>query len=385
MQLAILFIEVNCESKASDKMNQTGFFWHERCFWHGAGNFAFLLPAGGMVEPSGTSRLPEAPETKRRLKNLIDVSGLADELVCCTAIIPANEDELVMVHNSSYIEDFKRCSADQGGDLGLRTPFGPGGFEIACLSAGMVRQALFAVLDGQLDNAYALSRPPGHHCLPDFPNGFCLLNNIAVAVQAARRAGKAERLAIVDWDVHHGNGTEHIFYDDADVLTISVHQERNYPLNTGDVSDTGGQAALFSNLNIPLLPGGGHLTYLYAMQRLILPKLSAFKPDIVIVACGFDASGVDPLSRMLCGSDTFYEMTKSLMEFTGNRLVMAHEGGYSETHVPFCGHHVLQQLSGSAITVSDPLSPRIMAQQPDISLNLLQEKRMNEIAELHQL
>ncbi|MEC7190671.1 MAG: class II histone deacetylase, partial [Pseudomonadota bacterium] len=208
------------------------------------------------------------------MKNLIDVSGLADELVCSTAIIPAKEDELVVVHTKSYIEDFKRCSADQGGDLGLRTPFGPGGFEIACLSAGMVRQALFAVLDGQLDNAYALSRPPGHHCLPDFPNGFCLLNNIAVAVQAARRTGKAERVAIVDWDVHHGNGTEHIFYDDAEVLTISVHQERNYPLDTGDASDTGGQAAEFSNLNIPLLPGGGHLTYLYAMQRLILPKLA---------------------------------------------------------------------------------------------------------------
>ena len=217
----------------------------------------------------------------------------------------------------------------------------------------------FAVLDGQLDNAYALSRPPGHHCLPDFPNGFCLLNNIAIAVKAARRAGKAERVAIVDWDVHHGNGTEHIFYDDSDVLTISVHQERNYPLDTGDASDTGGQAAAFSNLNIPLLPGGGHLTYLYAMQRLILPKLAAFKPDIVIVACGFDASGVDPLSRMLCGSDTFSEMTKALMDFSGNRLVMAHEGGYSEVHVPFCGHHVLQQLSGSKITVHDPLSPRI--------------------------
>ncbi len=366
-------------------MNQTGFFWHERCFWHGAGNFAFLLPAGGMVEPSGTSQLPETPETKRRLKNLIDVSGLADELFCSTAITPADEDELVAVHSSSYIADFKRCSADQGGDLGLRTPFGPGGFEIACLSAGMVRQALFAVLNGQLDNAYALSRPPGHHCLPDFPNGFCLLNNIAIAVQAVRHAGKAERVAIVDWDVHHGNGTEHIFYDDADVLTISVHQERNYPLDTGDANDTGGQSAAFSNLNIPLLPGGGHLTYLYVMQRLILPKLAAFKPEIVIVACGFDASGVDPLSRMLCGSDTFREMTKALMDFTGNRLVMAHEGGYSEVHVPFCGHHVLQQLSGSEITVYDPLSSRITAQQPDISLNLLQEKRINEIAGLHQL
>ena len=367
------------------EMRRTGFFWHERCFWHGAGNFAFLTPVGGLVEPSGTTRLPEAPETKRRLKTLIDVSGLAGDLMCTNAIIPATEDELLAVHTRAYIDEFRHLSEADGGELGLRTPFGPGGYDIARLSAGMVRQALFAVPDGQLDNAYALSRPPGHHCLPDFPNGFCLLNNIAVAVQAARHAGKAERVAIVDWDVHHGNGTEHIFYDDSDVLTISVHQERNYPLDTGDAGDTGGAGAALSNLNIPLLPGGGHDTYLYAMRRLVLPKLQAFKPDVVIVACGFDASGVDPLSRMLCGSDTFQEMTRALMQITGNRLVMAHEGGYSEVHVPFCGHAVLEELSGSAVTAADPLKARITGQQPDRSLDELQEKRMDAIAALHKL
>ena len=366
-------------------MRQTGFFWHERCFWHGAGNFAFLTPAGGLVEPSGTSRLPEAPETKRRLKNLLDVSGLAADLVCTDAIIPADEVELLAVHTKPYIDEFRKLSEASGGELGLRTPFGPGGYDIACLSAGMVRQALFAVLDDQLDNAYALSRPPGHHCLPDFPNGFCLLNNIAIAVQAARRAGKTERVAIVDWDVHHGNGTEHIFYDDADVLTISIHQERNYPLDTGDAKHTGGPSAALSNLNIPLLPGGGHDTYLYALHRLVIPKLLAFKPDIVVVACGFDASGVDPLSRMLCGSDTFAEMTNALMQITGNRLVMAHEGGYSEVHVPFCGHSVLEQLSGSSVTADDPLRARILGQQPDDSLNQLQAKRIDDIAGLHHL
>ena len=366
-------------------MRQTGFFWHERCFWHGAGNFAFLTPAGGLVEPSGTSRLPEAPETKRRLKNLLDVSGLATDLVCTDAIIPADEDDLLAVHTKAYIDEFRQLSEANGGELGLRTPFGPGGYDIARLSAGMVRQALFAVLDNQLDNAYALCRPPGHHCLPDFPNGFCLLNNIAIAVQAARRAEKTDRVAIVDWDVHHGNGTEHIFYDDADVLTISIHQERNYPLDTGDANDTGGAGAALSNLNIPLLPGGGHDTYLYALQRLVIPKLLKFKPDIVIVACGFDASGVDPLSRMLCGSDTFAEMTKALMQITGNRLVMAHEGGYSEVHVPFCGHSVLEQLSGSSVTAADPLRARIIGQQPDSSLNELQAKRIDDIAGLHHL
>ena len=108
-------------------MRQTGFFWHERCFWHGAGNFAFLTPAGGLVEPSGTSRLPEAPETKRRLKNLLDVSGLAADLVCTDAIIPADEVELLAVHTKPYIDQFRKLSEASGGELGLRTPFGPGG------------------------------------------------------------------------------------------------------------------------------------------------------------------------------------------------------------------------------------------------------------------
>jgi len=366
-------------------MRQTGFFWHERCFWHGAGNFAFLLPVGGWVEPSGTSHLPEAPETKRRFKNLVEASGLAKELVCMDDIIPATEEELLAVHTQRYIQSFRDLSDAGGGELGLRTPFGPGAFEIASLSAGMVRQALFSVLDGKLDNAYALSRPPGHHCLPDYPNGFCLLNNIAVAVRAAQKAKKAQRIAIVDWDVHHGNGSEHIFWHDRDVLTISVHQEHNYPLDTGDAGDTGAEDAPLSNMNIPLLPGGGHASYLYAMKRLVIPKLLAFKPDIVMVACGFDASGVDPLSRMLCGADSFAQMTDMLMSAVDSRLVMAHEGGYSDVHVPFCGHQVLERLSGSAVHVDDPLGPRITAQQPDPALDRIQAERMDEIATLHHL
>lgn len=362
----------------------TAFYWHESTFWHGAGNFTFLLPVGGLVQPSGGG-LPEAPETKRRLKNLIDVTGLAAELDVITAITPASMDELERVHTRDYLTRFKALSDDAGGELGLRTPFGPGGHDIAALTAGMVRQAVFGVLEGRHENAYALSRPPGHHSLPDFPNGFCLLNNIAVATRAAMAAGKARRIAIVDWDVHHGNGTEHIFFNDPDVLTISIHQERNYPLDTGASDVTGGADAPFSNMNIPLYPGGGHVAYLYAMEKAVLPKLAQFKPDLVVVACGFDASGVDPLSRMLCGSETFAEMTRQLMGFTGGKLVMAHEGGYSEAHVPFCGHAVLEVMSGASIHAEDPLAPRIRGQQPDPKFDQLQRERVNAIAALHQL
>ncbi|RMA44045.1 class II histone deacetylase [Rhodophyticola porphyridii] len=345
----------------------TGFFWDERCFWHTGGNYAFMSPVGGLVQPMATGGLPEDPETKRRLKNLLDVTGLLAELDVASAP-PIPEEDLLRVHPARYLESFRKTSETGGGELGLRTPFGPDGYEIARLSAGLAKAALFATLRGEVDNAYALSRPPGHHCLPDFPNGFCLLANIGIAVEAAFAAGMVDRVAIVDWDVHHGNGTEAIFYDRDDVLTISIHQERNYPLDSGDFEDRGSAAGEGFNLNIPLPPGGGHRAYIEAMERLVVPQLHGFQPDAIVVACGFDASGVDPLSRMLAGSHTFRQMTEitreAAEELCDGRLTLVHEGGYSAAHVPFCGHAVLEALSGSAITAPDPLAARIEGQQP---------------------
>jgi len=364
---------------------KTAFYWNERCFWHGAGNFAFLVPVGNFVEPSNLSRLPETPESKRRFKNLIQVSGLSEEIDVISCENKVSYQDLVRVHTKDYINEFISLSNQNGGELGLRAPFGPGGFDIACISASLVKEALFSVVNGYHKNSYALSRPPGHHCLSDFPNGFCLLNNIAIAVEAAIQAKKVEKVAIVDWDVHHGNGAEQIFYDRSDVLTISVHQERNYPTDTGNIGDLGGSEAYLYNLNIPLYPGGGHIAYLYAFDEIIIPKLNKFEPDIIVVACGFDASGVDPLSRMLCGSNTFVELTKRLMSLSDKPLILAHEGGYSDVHVPFCGHAVLETLSGSSINIKDPLAERINSQQPDAVFDNLQFKRIKEIANLHLL
>lgn len=340
----------------------TGFFVDEKCFWHSGGNYALTVPVGGLVQPLAAGGLPENPETKRRLYNLIQATGLAGELALRTAP-PATKTQLLKVHPNSYLDAFKSKSDAGGGELGLRTPFGPGGYEIATLSAGLVVGAVQAVCNGELQNAYALSRPPGHHCLPDWSNGFCLLANIAIAIEAAQPL----RVAVVDWDVHHGNGTEAIFYERSDVLTISLHQDHNYPLDTGGIEDIGTGAGKGYNLNIPLPPGVGHSGYLYAFERVVLPRLQTFNPDLIIVACGFDASGVDPLSRMLCSAETYRLMTRALMQaaekLCNGRLVMAHEGGYSEVHVPFCGHAVLQEMSGSRIDTGDPLGPRIAGQQ----------------------
>lgn len=364
----------------------TGFFWDERCFWHSGGNYAGMLPVGGLVQPMNGG-LPESPETKRRLKNLMDVTGLSAELAMQSAP-PADRDDLLRVHPASYVDAFKAKSDAGGGEMGRRTPFGPGGFELAALSAGLAKGALMAVLRGDLDNAYALSRPPGHHCLPDFPNGFCLLNNIGIAIEAARDAGLAKRFAVLDWDVHHGNGTEAVFYDRDDVLTVSIHQDRNYPMDTGDFTDRGRGAGLGFNLNIPLPPGVGHKGYLHAMETLALPAIRDFAPDVLVIACGYDAAANDPLGRMLATAETFQMMTRQVMdlaeEVCDGRLLMVHEGGYSETYVPFCGHAVLQEMASSQISAPDPFAEVFPLRQPDARFDAFVETWINDMAAMLQ-
>ncbi len=367
-------------------MTRTAFFWDERCFWHAGGDYAFTLPIGGLVQPLAAGGLPESPETKRRLKNLLDVTGLIGDLDAASAD-PATEEELRRVHPAAFLREFKAQSDAGGGEIGLRTPFARGGFELAALSAGLAKAALFAVLEGRAGNAYALSRPPGHHCLPDWPNGFCLLANIAIAARAAIAEGKADRIAVLDWDVHHGNGTEAIFIDDPDVLTISLHQEHNYPTDTGDADVRGTGKAEGTNINVPLPPGAGHTTYLNAMDRIVIPALERFAPDVIIVACGYDAAAIDPLSRMLATAGTFRQLTARIKvaaeDLCDGKLVLVHEGGYSEVYVPFCGHAVLEEMSGSAITAADPLAETFAARQPNARLQRLYDEMLDEMAAYH--
>ena len=362
----------------------TGFFWDERCFWHGGGYYAGMLPVGGLVQPMASGGLPESPETKRRLKNLIDVTGLSRDLALQGAPTASDED-LLRVHPQSYLSDFKTLSDGTGGELGRRTPFGPGGYEMAAVSTGLSIGALDAVLRGKLRNAYALSRPPGHHCLPDYPNGFCLFANLAVAIQTARANKLTARIAVLDWDVHHGNGTEAIFYEDPDILTISVHQERNYPMDTGDFADRGRGKGVGANLNIPLPAGTGHLGYLRAMDQIVLPAIRAHAPDVIVIACGYDAAAIDPLGRMLATAQTFAAMAAQVRDLAEDicegRLMMAHEGGYSEVYVPFCGHAVLAEMSRSPVTAPDPFGAVFDLRQPGPAFDAFLNGVIRDMAE----
>jgi acetoin utilization deacetylase AcuC-like enzyme len=361
----------------------TGFAFDERTLWHTTGEAALFLRPGGWVQPPAGGGMAESPETKRRFKNLLDVSGLSRHLAVETAP-PANEDALRRIHPAKYLQDFKRLSDGDGGILGEESPFGHGSYEIAALSAGLAIHAMDRVLTGAWANAYSLSRPPGHHSMPDHSMGFCLLANIPIAIEEMRARHQIAKVAVVDWDVHHGNGTQAIYWDRPDVLTISLHQNACYPTHLGTTAERGEGAGQGANINVPLLPGGGHQSYLTAIDRIVLPALNRFRPDLIVVASGLDANALDPLARMLAHSGTYRAMTKRLMQaadtLCGGRLVLVHEGGYSEAYVPFCGQAVMETLSGIATPVADPLLEFLTAQQPPSDFDALEDRRLAEMA-----
>ncbi|MFA6031503.1 MAG: class II histone deacetylase [Myxococcota bacterium] len=363
-------------------MPRTAFFQNERCFWHSTGVQALFFPLGTWVQPPTGSYGADTPDSKRRLLNLAQASGLIDSMALPKAVAATRED-LLRIHPAQYIDRFKAASDADGGDLGQLAPFSKGGYEIACISAGLGIAAVEAIVTGQFDNAYALCRPAGHHCLPDMPMGFCLLCNIPIAIEAARARHGVGKVAVLDWDVHHGNGTQHVYYERGDTLTISLHQDRCFPPGYSGNDERGAGDGAGTNINIPLPAGSGHQTYLRAMQNIVLPALTAFKPDVIIVASGLDANAVDPLARMLLHSETYRELTRMVMgaaaQLCAGRLVVIHEGGYAEAYVPFCGHAVLETLSEVRTAVEDQEIEMFSLWQPGPRVQAFQNSWVDDL------
>ena len=264
-------------------------------------------------------------ESKERIRELLVATGTADQL---TPIAPRlmTEDDLCRVHSGEYVAKVKALSEARGGDTGENAYIGSNGYDIARLAAGSCLEALTWVLDGRVDNAYALVRPPGHHAERDRGRGFCVFANVALAIASAKAQGKVERVAVVDWDVHHGNGTQDAFYSDPTVLTISIHQDGLYPLGSGSLEQRGEGPGRGFNINVPLPPGSGHGAYVETVRQVVVPALRRFRPDVIMVASGLDACSYDPLARMMCHSDTYREMT-TLLESGGGRAMWRAPGG----------------------------------------------------------
>lgn len=343
----------------------TGLVWHERFMWHHTGAFAGVVPYGYPVEPYEHA---ENPDTKRRFKNLLDASGLTKSLALIEPRA-ATREELLRFHTERHVDGIKAAAESLLTDAGSYTPMGRGSYEIALLSAGGVIEAVDAVLRGSVRNAYALVRPPGHHAMPDLAMGFCLFGNAAIAGLHALEVRGLQRIAFVDWDVHHGNGTQAAFYADPRALTISVHQDRNFPHNSGGLEEVGEGAGRGFNINVPLPPGAGVGAYEAAYERVVIPALEAFHPELIIVPSGFDGGAYDPLGRMMMTGEGYRTLTRRLMAaadaLCDGRLVLCHEGGYSAATVPFFGLAVMEALSGIKTDVADPFEAMLanMGQQ----------------------
>ncbi len=333
----------------------TGYVWNERYAWHDTGRGVGIAPAGGFNQPYQTF---ESAESKSRLAALVEVSGMIDQLTRLP-VHEASDEQLLRVHTAEHVESIRVQSAGRGGDGGDGfTPFGPGSFEIAKLAAGGTIAAAAAVWRGDVDNAYALVRPPGHHARREMGMGYCLFSNVCVAIEELRAVHGVERVAIIDYDVHHGNGAQQIFWDDPNVLAISLHQDRLFPQDTGGLDEVGGPGAEGANINIPLPAGSGNGAYLAAIESVAGPALRAFKPQIIMVSSGFDPGAVDPLGCMSVTSGGFKAMAQAILaiadEVCEGKVVFSHEGGYSPVHVPFCGLAVLEALTGHETGVEDP-------------------------------
>ncbi len=279
---------------------------------------------------------PGHPERPRRLVAIRDALSKAGLIERCTAIPlrRATDAEVERVHTRAYVERVIR--ACQRGDPYIDvadSAICPESFEIATLAAGTVLEAVDQVLTGQLDRAFCGIRPPGHHAERHRSMGFCLLSNVALAAEHARTVHRVERVGILDWDVHHGNATQHIFEADPGVLFISLHGHPYYVYpGTGFEDETGKGAGIGFTLNIPMLPGAGDREYRAAFEQQVIPKLDQFAPQLLLISAGFDAHRADPLAPIGLDTESFAWMTRAAVEIAdrhcGGKLVSVLEGGY---------------------------------------------------------
>ena len=288
---------------------------------------------------------PERPDRLRAIDRVLDTedfSGLVREQA------PAgSRDSVFLAHPADYLERIEEAAPQTGiVRIDADTSMSPRSFEAALTAVGAATAAVDAVCSGAADNVFVAARPPGHHAERESAMGFCLFNNAAIAARHAQKAHGLERVAIVDWDVHHGNGTQDIFWSDPSVLYASTHQMPLYP-GSGARSETGAG----NIVNAPLEPGSGSESFREAFLSRVLPAIDGFSPDLIIVSAGFDAHRLDPLASINLEADDFDWATGQLMELAGRhgegRLVSLLEGGYDLDGLAFSvAAHIGRMMRG---------------------------------------
>ncbi len=267
---------------------------------------------------------PMHPESPARLEAILGAFQAASMDPKRVSVDQAARADLLRVHTAVHIDTIEHTCANNYPYPDMDTNMGKASWEAALLAAGGGISACKGVVEGEYRNVFCAVRPPGHHAEADRAMGFCLFNNIAVAAQWLRAEAGVARVAILDWDVHHGNGTQHSFYEDDTVYYASIHQHPHYP-GTGHPGERGKNN---TNLNVQMPPGCAPEEWFNALDTMILPEFERFDPDFLLISSGFDAHRLDPLGHQLLETEHFAEMTRKLKPVANGRIVSLLEGGY---------------------------------------------------------
>jgi len=307
-------------------------------------------------------------ENARRLVDAmtyLEETGTKEKLTCLPAR-PASLEELEMVHTPEYVSYVKGKAEKGGGWLDPDTVTSPKSYQAALYAAGGVLAAVEAVMKGEVDNAFALVRPPGHHAIKDRAMGFCIFNNVAIAAKFALSKFNVSRVLIADFDVHHGNGTQDTFYADPAVLYFSTHQYPFYP-GTGWMDETGTGEGEGTTVNFPMAAGWGDEEYLRGFDEVLVPVVRRFQPQLILVSAGFDAHWADQLAMMRVGITGFTQMAmilkKLAAELCQGRLVFTLEGGYNLRVVACSVKATFDVLLGKS-EIDDPMGKASIERKP---------------------
>ncbi len=318
-------------------------------------DFVYFYPEGHAAHQKQGH--PERPERVEAARSALEEAGLWED---CPKLAPITLSEAVLqaVHTPAYLSLLERACR-RGGHLDGDTYVHPASWQLALNSAGGAAAVARAVWRGEARSGFALCRPPGHHAVKGQGMGFCLLNNVAIAAEYLLQTEGARRLAVVDIDLHHGNGTQDIFWTRSDVLFCSTHQIPLYP-GTGALDECGEGQGAFYTLNLPMLRNSGDKAYQAALDEVILPVLGMYKPEMILVSFGFDAHWADPLGSLLLSAAGYFRLAAGLAQFAdkqcAGRIALFLEGGYDLDAAGACSTAVVSAVRGIA-SWKDPLGP----------------------------
>ncbi len=342
-----------------NRSEKLGVFYHDKFLSYRAPSGMFDANPSPYLEKQ--IEQPEGPERILNTKGVLERTKIKERIEWFEPE-QATDDELLMFHTQKHLEDLISAS-EEGRYMSASTYMNKGQMEIVRLSAGSALGAARHVISGKGKIAYSISRPPSHHAAPEDVDGYCYVNGVGLAALEAMK-NNYKRIAIIDWDVHHGNGTQEGFYHRDDVLTISMHMNHGSwgpsHLQTGGVEEIGTAAGKGFNINLPLHFGSGDICYNEVFRQCVVPAVTNFNPDLIVLANGQDANQFDPNGRQCVTMQGYYSLAEQIrklsIDLCDGKLIMTQEGGYNPTYAPYCAYAVAAGLLNEALEIVDPIA-----------------------------